>query len=159
MDVTFMVEHFDDVYPEMKPRLADHYAEISHHPEHGFELKPQEHVYRARQQAGELMLMIGRQRGEIVAYLVAFIAPGLHYADCLTAIGDIFYVAPALRRSRVASDLFAAVESELKRRGVNLWTAGEKLKFPCEPLFKGAGMVPFERTWCKWLGDAGPEIA
>lgn len=159
MSVSFAVEPFSSVYAELKPRLAEHYAEISHHHEHGFALKPQEAIYRAREAAGELMLMIGREQGEIVAYFVAFIAPGLHYADCLTAIGDIFYVAPAHRRSMVGSQLFAAVEVELRRRGVHLWTAGEKLKFPCEPLFKAAAMVPFERTWCKWLSDTDREIA
>lgn len=150
-EVTFAVERFADVYGELKPRLADHYAEISMHPEHGFELKPQEHIYRAREAAGELLMMIGRQRGEIVAYSVLFVAPGLHYADCFTAIGDIFYVAPEHRRNGVADALFEAVKCELRRRGVHLWTAGEKLKFPCEPLFRSAGMEPFERTWCMWL--------
>ena len=150
-EVSFCVEAFDSVYPEMKPRLAEHYAEISLHADRGFELRPQERVYRDRQARGELMMMIGRLNGEIVAYSVNFVAPGLHYSDCLTAIGDIFYVAPEHRLGGVARDLFCAVERELKRRGVNLWTAGEKVKFPCQPLMVGQGMELAERTWFKWL--------
>ncbi|MDN7558226.1 GNAT family N-acetyltransferase [Burkholderia orbicola] len=151
MDVSFCVEPFESVYHELKPRLAQHYAEISLHADRGFELKPQERVYRDRAARGELLMMIGRLRGEIVAYSVIFVAPGLHYADCLTAIGDIFYVAPEHRAGRVGSALFAAVESELRRRGVNLWTAGEKVKFPCGALMERAGMELAERTWFKWL--------
>ncbi|RQZ57420.1 hypothetical protein DF057_28665 [Burkholderia cepacia] len=151
MQVTFMPEQFSDVYGELKPRLAEHYAEISLHADRGFELKPQERVYRDRAARGELLMMIGRLRGEIVAYSVIFVAPGLHYADCLTAIGDIFYVAPEHRAGRVGSALFAAVEGELRRRGVNLWTAGEKVKFPCGALMERAGMELAERTWFKWL--------
>jgi len=151
VSVTFAVERFADVYGELKPHLGAHYAEISMHPEHGFELNPQEHIYRAREAAGELMMMIGRKRGAIVAYLISFVAPGLHYADCLTAIGDIFYVAPEYRLNGVGGELFAATEQELRRRGVSLWTAGEKLKFPCAPLFRAVGMAPLEQTWCKWL--------
>ncbi|WP_205191537.1 GNAT family N-acetyltransferase [Burkholderia sp. LMG 13014] len=151
MDVSFCVEPFESIYQELKPRLAQHYAEISLHADRGFELKPQEHVYRDRAARGELLMMIGRLRGEIVAYSVIFVAPGLHYADCLTAIGDIFYVAPDHRAGRVGSTLFAAVEAELRRRGVNLWTAGEKVKFPCGALMERAGMELAERTWFKWL--------
>lgn len=151
MIATFSVERFADVYEELKPRLGQHYAEISMHPEHGFELNPQERIYRQREADGELLMMIGRIRGEIVAYLVAFVAPGLHYKDCLTATGDIFYVAPEYRESGLAKQMFDAVKAELQRRHVNLWFAGEKLKFPCEPLFRAVGMEPAERTWCLWL--------
>jgi GNAT superfamily N-acetyltransferase len=150
-EVSFSVESFHDVYEELKPRLGEHYAEISLHVEHGYDLNPQEALYRHRQNMGELMMMIGRKRGEIVAYLIAFVAPGMHYADCLTAIGDIFYVAPEYRLGGVADALFDAVETELNRRGVNLWTAGEKMKFPCGPLLKKRGMAPAEVTWFKWL--------
>jgi GNAT superfamily N-acetyltransferase len=151
VSATFAVERFSNVYEELKPLLARHYAEISLHAARGFELKPQEHVYRAREAAGELLMMIGRERGRIVAYLVAFVAPGLHYADCLTAIGDIFYVDPDCRNARVGLQLLRATENELRRRRVALWFTGEKLKFPAAPLFRRVGMEPVEVTHAKWL--------
>lgn len=151
MGVTFSVEPFPAVYPELMPLLAEHYAEISLHAARGYELRPQVRVYLQRHQAGELLMMIGRDRGKIVAYSVIFVAPGLHYADCLTAIGDIFYVERTRRGALLGPALFSAVEQELRRRGVNLWTAGEKVKFPCEALMRRAGMELAERTWFKWL--------
>ncbi|MEK6346361.1 MAG: GNAT family N-acetyltransferase [Burkholderia sp.] len=151
MSVTFAVEKFADAYRDGALLTARHYEEISMHAAHGFDLKPMIDVYLRREQAGELMLMVGREAGRVVAYLAAFIAPGMHYADCLTATGDLFYVDPEFRNGRLGVRMFRAVEEELKRRGVKLWFAGEKLKFPVAPLFRAAGMEPVEQTWAKWL--------
>lgn len=82
--ITFMVERFSDVYGELLPLLHAHYGEISLHKERGVELDPQVEAYRRRESDGSLLMVIGREGGEIVCYFVCFIAPGLHYRSCLT---------------------------------------------------------------------------
>lgn len=151
MDITFAVEPFQSAYSSGELLTRVHYAEISQHKAHGFELKPQIGLYLARAARGEVVLMVGRLRGEVVAYFLCFVAPGMHYADCLTATGDLFYVAPDHRTALTGSALFDAMEQELKRRGVNLWFAGEKIAHPCGALFKRKRFEPFEITHAKWL--------
>ena len=55
-------------------------------------LAPQWHVYDERDARGELHIVVLRQDGRIIGYYWGFIAPGLHYASCLTATMDIFFV-------------------------------------------------------------------
>jgi GNAT superfamily N-acetyltransferase len=147
----FSVERFHDVYAELFPLLGEHYDEISIHKQMGYELKPNVPLYRAMQDADQLMMMVGRLDGKIVAYFVAFVRPSIHYADCMEGIGDIFYVEPTRRGAEHGRALFAATKAELTRRGVKCWMAGEKLAYPCGNFLEGMGFEPFERKWVLWL--------
>lgn len=149
--ITFAVEQFDDCYLELCPLLEQHYREISTHAQRGYELEPQVAVYRARQADGSLVMVIGREAGAIVAYMVMFVAPALHYANCMTALPDIFYVSPDARGARVGLEMFRWAEKILKRRGVKRWAVGCKAQHDAGALFTRLGFEPVERTFEKWL--------
>lgn len=151
--ITFAIEVFSDVYGELKPLLEEHYAEISTHKDHGVQLDPMEEVYRARQADGSLMMVIGREDGQIVAYFVCFVAPGLHYRSCLTCTPDIFFVAPEKRTGTMGMRMFRFVEKELKRRGVKRWAVGSKVQHDASALFRYLRFEPVETMYEKWLGD------
>lgn len=151
--LTFNVELFSDVYGELKPLLEEHYAEISTHKDHGVPLDPMEEVYRARQADGSLMMVIGREDGQIVSYFVCFVAPGLHYRSCLTCTPDIFFVAPEKRTGTLGMRMFRFVEKELKRRGVKRWAVGSKVQHDASALFRYLRFEPVETMYEKWLGD------
>jgi GNAT superfamily N-acetyltransferase len=153
--ITFAIEPFSDVYGELLPLLHEHYGEISTHKDHGVPLEPMVDVYRARESDGTLLMAIGRERGEIVAYFVCFIAPGLHYRSCLTCSPDIFYVEQTKRGASIASGMFDFVESHLRKRGVKRWAVGYKVAFAdaARALFKSKGFEPVEVTEEKWLED------
>lgn len=149
--ITFAVEKFSDVYGELLPLLHDHYGEISTHKDHGVALDPVVEVYRAREADGSLTMVIGRERGEIVAYFVCFIAPGLHYRSCLTCSPDIFFVREEKRNGLAGVRMFRFVERELKRRGVKRWAVGSKVQHDASALFKFLDFTPVETTYEKWL--------
>lgn len=150
--ITFAVELFSDVYGELKPLLEEHYAEISTHKDHGVPLEPMEEVYRARQADGSLMMVIGREDGQIVSYFVCFVAPGLHYRSCLTCTPDIFFVAPGKRTGTLGMRMFRFVEKELVRRGVKRWAVGSKVQHDASALFRYLKFEPVETMHEKWLG-------
>lgn len=149
--ITFAIESFRQVYDELKPLLVEHYAEISTHAQHDVPLEPMLSLYHAREADGSLVTFIGRQRGQIVAYLLCFIAPGLHYASCLTCSPDIFYVRPDMRKGRAGLQMFRFVEAELRRRGVQRWAVGTKLAHDASALFRRLNFEPVEVTFEKWL--------
>ncbi|MFM0566969.1 hypothetical protein PQQ88_01300 [Paraburkholderia caledonica] len=151
--ITFTIEPFSGVYGELLPLLRKHYGEISTHKDHGVPLDPVVEVYRARELDGSLLMVIGRERGEIVAYFVCFIAPGLHYRDCLTCSPDIFFVREDKRTGLAGVRMFRFVEKELKRRGVRRWAVGSKVQHDASALFKFLDFEPVETTYEKWLGD------
>lgn len=149
--ITFAIERFSDVYGELFPLLEKHYVEISTHKDHGVPLDPIVAAYRAREADGSLLMVIGRQAGEIIAYFVCFIAPGLHYASCLTCSPDIFFVRPDLRVGRTGIRMFRFVEDELRRRGVKRWAVGSKVEHDASALFRYLDFQPVETTYEKWL--------
>lgn len=152
--ITFAIEPFSGVYGELKPLLEEHYGEISTHKDHGVPLEPVVGLYSARESDGSLLMVIGRDAGEIIAYFVCFIAPGLHYASCLTCSPDIFFVKPERRTGSVGIRMFRFVEAELKRRGVKRWAVGSKVDHDASALFRYLGFNPVETTYEKWLGDS-----
>lgn len=147
----FSVERFQDVYAELLPLLHEHYDEISIHKQMGYDLKPNVPLYRAMQDADQLMMMIGRLDGQIVAYFVVFVRPSIHYLDCLEGVGDIFFCKPDRRGAMIGLQLFEATENELRRRGVKCFMAGEKVAFPARALFERRGFEEIERKHAKWL--------
>jgi len=149
--ITFMVERFSDVYEELLPLLHAHYGEISTHKDHDVPLEPMIEVYRAREADGSLMMVIGREEGAIVAYLVAFIAPGLHYRSCLTCSPDIFFVREDKRTGMAGVRMMRFVEKELRRRGVKRWAMGSKVQHDASALFRYLDFKPVETMYEKWL--------
>jgi GNAT superfamily N-acetyltransferase len=137
---------------EMLPLLPLHWEELALDKDK-VPLDPQWHVYDEREARGEFHIVVLRDGGHIIGYYWGFIAPGLHYATCLTATMDIFFVHPEHRRGRNGIILFQAVEKELRRRGVQRWCVGAKLHNDASPLFKRLGFAPIEMYHAKWLGD------
>lgn len=151
--ITFSIESFSDVYDELLPLLTAHYGEISTHKDHGIPLAPMVDVYRSHEAAGSLLMVIGREMGEIVAYFVCFVASGLHYATCLTCSPDIFFVRQDRRQGRTGIRLFRFVEDELRRRGVKRWAVGSKTAHDASALFRYLDFKPVETMYEKWLGE------
>jgi GNAT superfamily N-acetyltransferase len=149
--ITFNCESFREVYPELKPTLDRHYEEISNHVKHDVPLNPLLNVYYEREDNGTLLTVVGRDAGAVVAYYLCFVAPGLHYADCLTCTPDIFYVVPEKRSGGAGLRMFKYTESVLRQRGVKLWFVGGKVNHDASPLFRRMGFAPSEVTFSKWL--------
>ena len=149
--ITAQVELFRDVLPELKSLITKHYDALSLHKGQGFPLDPQFGIYLAREVAGELSFFALRRDGHMIGYWICFVGPGLHYKTCLTSIMDIWFIDPDHMVGKAPIILMRAVEKEMRRRGVNLWFAGEKLHKPCGQFFEKWGFEKVEATYAKWL--------
>ena len=150
--LTASVERFGDVLEtELKPMLPLHWAELALNQER-VPLDPQFGLYLKREQIGEVCFVALRHNAKMVGYWISFITPGLHYKTCLTGTMDILFIHPDHRGGAGALLMGRAVEKEMVRRGVQWWTAGEKLHAPIGRLFKALKMEPFETYYGKWLG-------
>ena len=148
--ITAQVESVRSVLPEIQPLLAKHYDFLSLHKER-FPLQPNYAFYLEREERGESVVVTLRKDGDLIGYWICFVAPGLHYQTCLTSIMDIWFVDPEHMLGKAPLILLRAVEREMRRRGVNLWFAGEKLHKPCGRLFEKLGFEKVETTYAKWL--------
>ncbi|GAJ29736.1 GNAT family protein [Acidomonas methanolica] len=149
--VTAQIERLTDILPELKPLLPMHYEDLSLHRLHGVPLRPQYHVYLERDARGLVCCATLRANGLIVGYKIGFVAAGLHYETCLTALPDIFFIAHDHRGGTGALKLFRCYERELRRRGVMLWMDGSKDHKSTGRLFEALGFVQTETTYSKWL--------
>ncbi len=150
--LTTQVETWSGAVEELKLLFPLHYDRLALEQDR-VPLDPQYEVYAAFEKAGVLSLVTLRSDGELVGYWVSMVAPGLHYATCLTATMDIWFIHPDHAGRTAALRLIRAVEDEMKRRGVQRWFAGEKLHAPCGRLYEAMGMEKIETTYSKWIGD------
>jgi hypothetical protein len=159
--ITAHVERLQDTLEELKPLFDPHWQELALDQDK-VPLDPQYGVYLEREAAGQVLLVVMREAGKVVAYFVGFVAPGLHYQQTLTLQMDIFWLHPnyrdedslsQLEAHMVALELFQTVRDEAKRRGVQRWFVGSKLHKDASRVFEELGMVEVERYYGQWLGD------
>lgn len=110
--------------------------------------------YEQMDAAGHLLFVTARVAGEAVGYHCTFIGPHIHYAKSITGYIDGFYLRPDHRLDRNALDLFAFVDAEVARRGVERMYASCMLHADLLPLFRATGWTELERTFTKRLRAA-----
>jgi GNAT superfamily N-acetyltransferase len=150
--ITCHVESFEERLAELQVLLPLHYRELAMNQDK-VPLSPIYSHYIDRERAGGLLFVTLRDAGNLVGYFIGFIAPGLHYSTCLTCTMDIFYVHPDKRTGSAGVRMFRFVEAELKRRGVQRWFMGSKIKADASALFKRIGAAPVETYYSKWIGE------
>lgn len=150
--ISACVESLTEHLGELKAFFDEHYEELSEH-KGRHPLAPKYEEYLRRDAEGQVLFVALREDGALQGYFVGFVTWGLHYSTCLTLSPDIFYTLPKHRRGfpKGAIKMFREAEREARRRGVSLWTVGEKFKHQCGALFKFLGFEPFEIVHAKWL--------
>jgi GNAT superfamily N-acetyltransferase len=151
--LTVQRERFADCALELAQLFPVHWEELALFKDR-MPLAPQYAEYVAREERGQLFLIVARWDGKIVGYYVAQVAPGFHYERTLTAHQDIVYILPEVRDRGLSLPLFRAVERELKRRGVGPWYAGYKTTNPLgmPKLLDKLGFSPADTYVVKWIG-------
>lgn len=149
--ITTQVESLTKRLDELKELFPLHWNELALNKDK-VPLDPQYSIYLERDRRDEVVFVTMREKGVLAGYFVGFVAPGLHYRSCLTCTMDIFYVRPDKRDGRAGIRLFRAVESELKRRGVQRWFVGSKCHADASALFKRLDFERVEVYYSKWIG-------
>ncbi len=141
---------------ELKPLLPKHYEELSLHKFHGFPLNPNYAHYLARDMRGEIVYVAVRSGGALVGYFIGFLAPALHYQECLTLTMDILYVIPEARGEGGGQVLLKEVERVARARGVHVIWMGNKehSKVHLTKLLQSVAYEHAESYWSKWVGGA-----
>jgi hypothetical protein len=140
---------------ELKTLLNGHYEELALNKDK-VPLRPQWHLYQQREDLEQLVYVTLRDAGELIGYIIMFVAPGLHYETCLTAHMDILFVRPDRRDAAAKGVLLMldTLEAELKRRGVQRWFMGTKLHKDIGAIFRRRKFEAVEMTYSKWIGGS-----
>lgn len=146
------VESFEENIEQLKRVLPLQYAELGLNNDK-LPLDPRWNLYIQQERNGELLFVTLRDAGELVGYFVGFVAPALHNANCLTCIQDFFFLRKDKRGAMAGNKLFAFIEAELKRRGVQRLITDSNNRLPAAWLFKRRGYQEIETIHTLWLGD------
>jgi|SRR6185312_2959936 len=151
--ITTSIEKFCDIFEEMKSLNKVHYEEISEHAKHGISLNPDYPAYFAKENAGELLVIVLRDTGKLVGYYIGLIGHSLHYKDCLQCAMDIIYVDPNFRGQSGGKLLMDRLKSECGQRGIRVMTMGCKNahKIYMEKLLIESGFNAYETHYSFWL--------
>lgn len=110
--LTFAVESFRDVLPELEPLHAAHFMETERHLA-GFKLEPDYGYMAERERMGALLQFTARDAdGVLVGNLRMYVQRSLHTGE-LVAEEDTFYLSPCARRGRNAINFLRYVEGML----------------------------------------------
>lgn len=147
----FARERIGDVFEEIKPLLAKHYAEIAHYPD--IPLKPDFQRYLQAEWSGKLRIYTARSARELIGYAIYVVQPALHYRESLQAAQDILFLDPAYRRGRIGMRLIEFADRELRQEGVQVvfqhMKAREGLSFG--PLLERLGYELVDHVYARRL--------
>jgi len=155
MTVTYSVEKWRDVLPEMEPILVQHWHEIAlGHAKVPLDIARDK--YQEFCDAGVLHIVTARDDGKLIGYHVAIVSGHLHYQGTKHGITDVYFILPEYRTGYVGIRLFRRVEQEMKAMGVVKLVTAAKLHTAngrTGRLFEFLGYNAAETVFTKLIGD------
>ena len=149
--ITYQVEPWSRVWPELQPHWDAHWQEVALNRD-TIKLNIDWDAYAAYDASGALHVMVVRKDGAVIGYHLSIVRPHLHYKDSLNAFTDVYYIAPEHRKGTVGVKLFLEVEKSLKARGVEKMFTGTKLSLDRGRIFERLGWTETERLYTKFIG-------
>lgn len=149
--ITYAVEEWADVRPEMEALFPTHWKEIALDQDQ-IKLAVDYDRYEQIAAAGAGHIVTVRADGKLVGYHVSLVATHPHYKNDLHGICDLFFILPEYRKGRIGIRMFQFVEETLKARGVVKMLASVKLHYDIGKVLSYLGWNEIERTYSKYIG-------
>ena len=116
--ITYQVEKFSEVKPEMEDLIKMHYDEVALHKEY-IPLDPDWDRYSLMEKNGALFIATARNDGDLKGYSWFFISNHIHYKSTKVAANDVLFLHPDYRKGTTGVKLIKFSEEELKKLDVN----------------------------------------
>jgi GNAT superfamily N-acetyltransferase len=107
--------------------------------------------YWQLEQENKLHLVTVRDDGYLVGYQITFVGGHFHYKDTLHGMVDLYFVAPAYRKSKIGLELLKFAEKSLKELGVVKIITGCKVHMDHTTLFERLGYMFSDKTFMKLI--------
>jgi len=147
--VTFAVESFRAVLPELHGLHVEHYAQTEVHRRH-IPMNPDYDAMTAEELNGSLVQITARQGGTLVGHIRLYIRTGRH-TKTKHAIEDAMYLREHVRGGRTAMRMVQYGELVLRQLGVSEVRCTAKLVNGAARFFEGLGYKPVATELVKFL--------
>jgi GNAT superfamily N-acetyltransferase len=144
--MTYQVEDYFAVLPELRGLLPDHWEEIAQNRD-AIKLEPDYETYALLAEHGALVVVTLREGGTLVGYHLSILRAHLHYKSSLTCFTDIFYLKPTHRKGMAGYKLLKFFRDTMKARGVQRIYMSMKLTHEIGPLLDRLGFKAVERIY------------
>lgn len=119
MTVTFQCEPVKRIVEDssFRPLMLDHWEELGVH-KNEMPLDPDWPEFIKAESMGYFRAWTARDGDTLVGYIAFWIRPHAHYRSTLTAIDDLFMLAPEYRKGMTGYRMFTTALEQLKELGV-----------------------------------------
>lgn len=150
--LTFQAEPWDVYFRDCQDLWVLHWQELALRKSQ-MQMKPDVPAYEALAASGALHILVAREEGEMVGYLLTVVRPHLHYADVLCGFEDAYFMRQSHRRGFAGVRLFREWEKAMRARGVQMIFAMTKPWLDMGPIFVRLGFKQSDHVYAKWIGE------
>lgn len=141
--------------PNINDLLQAHWHELGVHKDE-MPLDPDFEFMLKANETNFFMVWAVRDGKTLIGYLAWWVKPHMHYKSTLTAVEDLFMLAPAYRKGLVGYKMFTTSLEALKARGVKRVMCNSKVHFEekrggLDKFFDRLGFQHTDNIWSKML--------
>lgn len=150
--ITYTLEPWATYYRDCQELWPEHYDEIAVQKDR-MPMRPDVAAYEAMDRAGMLQIVVARDDGRMVGYVVSIIRPHLHYADVLSGYEDAYFLTKSHRKGMIGIKLIREAIRHMQARGVRKCWFSTKLAHDMGRIFERLGFSRTDVTYSMWIGD------
>jgi L-amino acid N-acyltransferase YncA len=150
--ITYALEPWEQYFRECQALWEEHYAEIAVDKDR-MPMRPDIATYRALEARGQLQIVVARDDGRMIGYILSVIRPHLHYADVLTGYEDAYFLTKPHRRGMTGVNLIREAVRHMKAAGVRKVFFMTKAALDMGRIFERLGFTKTDIVYSKWIGD------
>lgn len=150
--ILYAKERFADVIDEAMPLLLEHWREIAAYQDIPLAIDRDE--YQRIEDNGNLVIFTARLDGTLIGYSAFTVSINSHYSTSgLWAKGDVVYLDPVYRGSRIGLTFIKYCDDQLAELGIKAVIQHEKIAHPAlGRVLQHLGYDNIERIWARRLG-------
>lgn len=148
-NITIEQEEFGEVRDEIFELAREHSKEV----DRGMLPEADWDKFEVLDELGNLVIVVARDGGDIIGYLVFIVDNHIHHKSKLFAISDLLYVHPDYRNTRVFSSMVDYSESFLEDLSVDVVLITFKSYADHPELMSTLGFGKFETVYSKILKE------
>ena len=149
--ITYTLEPWDTYYRDCQALWPEHWCEIAVDKDR-MPMRPDVANYQALEAAGKLQIVVARDDGRMVGYVLSVIRPHLHYADVLCGFEDAYFLSKTHRRGMVGVKLLREAVRHMQAVGAQKAFFMTKVALDMGSLFERMGFTRTDVVYSKWIG-------
>jgi GNAT superfamily N-acetyltransferase len=150
--ITYALEPWSIYYRDCHALWPEHWDEIAVQKDR-MPMRPDVAAYQALEAAGRLQIMVVRDDGRMVGYILSVIRPHLHYADVLCGFEDAYFLTKSHRRGMIGVRLISEAVKHMQQVGCKKAFFQTKVALNMGRIFEHMGFENTDLVYSKWIGS------